>query len=171
MATTEFSPITDEHSLYILMSSDETPGASELAEFIDEGAHFDEVTIALPSGDVGEPYVAQVLYDGDRPPIRIEMCSAPQRLALVREVSELLDRVPEDAEVNAESVDHARGTLPSMRQILRLVVDRETLTEEAWEMLDCLEAYLASKYSGLVYAPGDGLFDAKLQPIVRRLIR
>jgi hypothetical protein len=34
-------------------------------------------------------------------------------------------------------------------------------------MLDCLEAYLAKKLSGIVYAPDDGFYDEALQPIYK----
>jgi hypothetical protein len=34
-------------------------------------------------------------------------------------------------------------------------------------MCDIIEHFLADRCDGLIYAPGDGIFDAKLQPIVR----
>jgi hypothetical protein len=65
-------------------------------------------------------------------------------------------------------VEGARRVLPSVVEVIGIVMDEETMTEEAWVMVDCLEAYFAREHAGLVYAPGDGVFDARLQPIHRR---
>jgi hypothetical protein len=55
--------------------------------------------------------------------------------------------------------------LVTSREIIE--IDYSGLTDAAWEMLDCLEAYLAKKLSGIVYAPEDGFYDENLQPICK----
>ncbi len=51
------------------------------------------------------------------------------------------------------------------KQIIAIEIDYLGLTNAAWKMLDCLEAYLAKKLSGIVYAPYDGFYDEELQLI------
>ncbi len=46
-------------------------------------------------------------------------------------------------------------------------INPATLTEPAWELLSCLESYLSKKHRGLIYAAGDGVYDANLTLIVK----
>jgi hypothetical protein len=55
--------------------------------------------------------------------------------------------------------------LATTKQVIAIEIDYSGLTDAAWEMVDCLEAYLAKKLSGIVYAPEDGFYDENLQPI------
>lgn len=57
--------------------------------------------------------------------------------------------------------------LVEAKQTFTLDVDREGLTEEAWEMCDFIEHFIANRCDGLVWAPGDGIFDVKLQPVAK----
>jgi hypothetical protein len=55
--------------------------------------------------------------------------------------------------------------LTATKQVIAIEIDYSGLTDAAWEMLDCLEAYLAKNLSGIVYAPEDSFYDENLQPI------
>jgi hypothetical protein len=57
--------------------------------------------------------------------------------------------------------------LVEAKQTFTLDVDQEGLTDEAWEMCDFIEHFIADQCDGLIWAPGDGIFDAKLQPIAK----
>jgi predicted RNA binding protein YcfA (HicA-like mRNA interferase family) len=57
--------------------------------------------------------------------------------------------------------------LATSKQIIAIEIDYFELTDAAWEMLDCLEAYLAKKLFGIVYAPEDGFYDEPLQPLYK----
>ena len=60
-----------------------------------------------------------------------------------------------------------KRSLVEAKQTFTLDIDQEGLTEEAWEMCDFIEHFIANRCDGLVWAPGDGIFDAKLQPIAK----
>ena len=57
--------------------------------------------------------------------------------------------------------------LVEANQVFTLDIDQLALTDEAWEMCDFIEHYLAVRCDGLIYAPVDGIFDAKLQPLAK----
>jgi hypothetical protein len=60
-----------------------------------------------------------------------------------------------------------RRRLVEAPQTFTLDVDQEGLTDEAWEMCDFVERFIAGQCDGLIWARGDGIFDATLQPIVK----
>ena len=60
-----------------------------------------------------------------------------------------------------------RRSIIDAKQVFTLDVNPDGLTEEAWEMCDFIEHFIASRCDGLIWAPGDGIFDAKLQPIAK----
>jgi len=161
-------PITDERLFFVLLRSDEFPLAREIVEFVEEGVYFEEDPEFMPSldelGDVPLEQLA-IVFDADRPPVIITRCNAAELEQTLREVKTLLETMPDEPN---ERINTALETLPGSRHLVRFSVDAETLTEEAWAMLDSLEAHLARTYRGLIYAQGDGVFDADLQPIHRR---
>lgn len=55
--------------------------------------------------------------------------------------------------------------LTTTQQVIAIDIDSQGLTDAGWEMLDCLEAYLAKRLSGIIYAPEDGFYNDQLQPI------
>jgi hypothetical protein len=56
---------------------------------------------------------------------------------------------------------------PTYEQVLSLGVDHSSLTDEAWEMCDFIEHFIADRCDGLIYAPGEAIFDANLQPVAK----
>jgi hypothetical protein len=48
-------------------------------------------------------------------------------------------------------------------QMLVIEMNREQISEEAWTMLDAIEARLAKKYDGIVYTQEGAFFDASLK--------
>lgn len=57
--------------------------------------------------------------------------------------------------------------LATSLQVIALEIDPAGLTDDGWAMLDCLEAYLASRLSGIIYAPDDGFCNRHLQPVYK----
>jgi hypothetical protein len=60
-----------------------------------------------------------------------------------------------------------RMRLIEARQVFSVDVDQDGLTEEAWEMCDFIEHFIASQCDGLIWARGDGIFDANLQLVAK----
>ena len=60
-------------------------------------------------------------------------------------------------------VSPMQAPAPQRVRMFGIEIDRDYLTENAWAMLDALEAYLAGNLMGLVYAPEDGFYGSGLQ--------
>jgi len=161
-------PITDEQLIFLLLRGSTFPTGRELAEFVEEGVYFDDDPRFIPGLDeLDDAPLEQltIVWDEDRPPVIIQRVSPAELEQTVGEVKKLLQTLPEEPN---ERIHSALDALPKSRHLVRITVDAETMTDEAWAMLDSLEAHLARTYAGLVYVPGDGVFDADLQPIYRR---
>jgi hypothetical protein len=75
------------------------------------------------------------------------------------EIREELQGIPPRA---AEGL---RAHLADTKRIFAIEVDQPNLSEEAWEMVDALERFLAARCDGIMYAPDDGFFDPSLERI------
>lgn len=140
--------------------------SNEITDFIRDGWYFDE----LPNFEVQPSAEAEdethwtfitVHYQGDKRPIRIELNVNDQLLQ--QEIEEAIDIISQSGQLNQQQ--DLIQKLSTTKQVIAIEIDRSELTDPAWEMLDCLEAYLAKKLSGIVYAPEDGFYDENLQPI------
>lgn len=81
-----------------------------------------------------------------------------------------VDGIDEDIEDDFDSrpLDPApQRQLVEANQVFTLDIDQLALTDEAWEMCDFIEHYRAVRCDALIYAPVDGIFDAKLQPLAK----
>ena len=58
-----------------------------------------------------------------------------------------------------ETVTRLRAT----RQVIGIEFAPDLLDDDAWEMLDIVQAFIAREYDGLLFTP-DGVYDAQLQP-------
>ena len=102
-----------------------------------------------------------VHYQTKKRPVRIEL-NLNDKL-LQQEIDEVIDIISQSRQLNQQQALIQK--LAASQQIIAIEIDYSGLTDAAWEMLDCLEAYLAKKLSGIVYAPEDGFYDEDLQPI------
>ena len=138
--------------------------SENIEEFVDEGAYFDEtpaIEVERRAADGSWESIA-IRYDPSRRPI-ILWCNVDDGL-LREEVDEILEELrnePLDAPP-ARIADRLRSSTVAYA----FEVDAEGLGDEAWAMVDSLEAHLARECDGIVYAPGDGFFDAELRPIL-----
>jgi hypothetical protein len=135
-----------------------------IGQFILDGAYLDtqpEFTPAL--NDVESRLLNwerfEIRYDVDQHPI-ILMSNIGDNL-FEAERAELIDLIPRlvDAPIQYGLIDN----LMTAAQVIVIQLDRENLSDEAWEMLDALEAYLAETLAGLVYAPDDGFYGSGLE--------
>lgn len=79
------------------------------------------------------------------------------------ELTEIRGELPDGPR---SSVERVKESLDQTKQVIAIEVDPGALTEYAWAMIDCVEAHLAKRLNGIVYAPGDGFFDERLRPIL-----
>lgn len=142
--------------------------SNEITDFIRDGWYFDE----SPNFEVQPSAEAQdethwksitVHYQTNKRPIRIEL-NLNEKL-LQQEIDEAIDIISQSRQVNQQQ--NLMQKLATSKQIIAIEIDYSGLTDAAWEMLDCLESYLAQKLSGIVYAPDDGFYDENLQPIYK----
>ncbi|ATB29707.1 hypothetical protein MEBOL_003162 [Melittangium boletus DSM 14713] len=51
------------------------------------------------------------------------------------------------------------------RQLITIEVEPLRMTDDAWEMLDATEAFVARSRDGVVFVSGEAVYDAALQPL------
>jgi hypothetical protein len=153
--------------LRVFCQSSELLPSSAITDFIKDGCFFE----IIPSFEINQDDDSLVKewrsivihYQPQKRPIVIERNIND---ALLRaEINELIDTLK-----MVKSENHLTSIIDQVtnsQQIIVIDVDPLGLTESGWEMVDCLEAFLASHLSGLVYAPESGVFDAQLQPLYK----
>jgi hypothetical protein len=104
-----------------------------------------------------------VHYQASKRPVRIELNVNDQLLQ--QEIEETIEVIRKSGQLNQQQ--NLIEKLAASKQVIAIEIDYSGLTDTAWEMIDCLEAYLAKKLSGIVYAPDDGFYDEELQPIYK----
>ena len=152
--------------LRVFCQSSELVPISEITDFIQNGCYFEEqlrfvVRKVKPDAEETHWQSLTVHYETGKRPIAIERNVNDQLLH--QEVNETIEilKLSEPSRQLSEIIDKLRTT----KQIIAIEIDFDGLTDAGWEMLDCLEAHLASILSGIVYAPSDGFYDGHLQPI------
>jgi hypothetical protein len=154
--------------LRIFGRSAQTITRREIATFITAGTFFDSEPRFDPppdspeSGD--ESWTAfTVQYDSQKRPVRFERNLGDALLQ--EEVQEVLFVLGKSRETRARQ--EVERTIRGAVQVISLEVNREAASEDCWEMLDSVQAFLAEKCDGIVYAPDEGFFDKKLRPLHR----
>jgi hypothetical protein len=141
--------------------SDRSVGARELAVQIREAESFETAPRLVPAEEsLGDDWQRlEVHYQAGRPPVVIDSVPGErlaERLAGLRQ--ELAA-----ARVSPDLLARLDGT----RQIFTIEVVKPSLTDEAWDMLDALEGWLAAALEGMLYAPHDGLYDSDLRLLLK----
>jgi hypothetical protein len=150
--------------LRILCRSDSPIGCDDIEQFITDGAYFDSDPhfVRTPPGADADWHRLEVSYEADRRPIVMENTPAGDLL------SEELDEIREVATGLAPAAARTiTQHLDAVRRIIAIEIDRARLTDDAWEMVDALESFLARHLDGILYAPDDGFYDADLRPIAK----
>jgi len=129
---------------------------SEVTSFIEDGVYFEDVRFDPLPGEAEEDWQRlTIFYQPEKRPI-----------VLHKNVNDALVR-KEIAEISAETPAGEIGRrLQGTAQMVAIEIGSlSTLTDEAWEMLDSLEAYLAQTYDGIIFVGGEGFYDAALQKL------
>lgn len=153
--------------LRVFCQSAELLPSQEIAEFIQNGYFFDEMPRFTVNHDVANTsenawQSIHINYQNGKRPIIIQRNVSDRLLQQeIQEITKNLNYSPEVIQ-NNQIIQHLCNT----KQIIAFEIDFNGLTDAGWEMLDCLEAYLASKLTGIIYAPDDGFYNEQLQPIL-----
>jgi hypothetical protein len=149
--------------LRILCRSDAPVTADDVEEFVREGVYFDpdpEFSRAPAGTDESDPLALTIRYAPRKRPVILSGTGpGPELDEELADIREQVANLPPDVRGRIQS------HLDQTRQVIAIEVDRDRLTEDAWDMLDHLQAHLASVRDGILYAPDDGFYDAELQPI------
>jgi hypothetical protein len=144
----------------------ETLTRQQIGEWIEEGIYFDhtpEFDPPLNSAEAGAP-------EWDRLVIRYAAAKRPVVLVRSRATTGIEEKEEIEEEIDEDFVlppldSVLKNRIVEARQVFILDVNPESLTEEAWDMCDSIERFIASRCDGLIWAGGDGLFDANLQRV------
>jgi hypothetical protein len=154
--------------LRVFCQSPQLLSSNEITDFIRDGWYFDEpphfeVQPSAEAEDETHWKFINVHYQTNKRPVRIELNVNDQLLA--SEIEETIEVIRKSGKLNQQQ--NLVEKLAASKQIIAIEIDHSGLTDAVWEMLDSLEAYLAKKLSGIVYAPEDGFYDENLQPIYK----
>ena len=138
---------------------------ADVAEFIRDGIFFGQPLTFEPSDAperVGQAdwENLSISYDRERRPIIVWRHSRGAILA--SDIAEALEVL---SSADAPGVSDLVERLQNSSVVYAFEVSEDSLSGDAWTMLDALEAHLARTCDGIVHAPGDGFFDADLRPI------
>jgi hypothetical protein len=154
--------------LRVFCQSPQLVPSHEIINFIRNGWYFDEPPNfeVQPSAEVEDETrwkFITVHYQTNKRPVRVELNVNDQLLQ--QEIEETIEVIRKSGQLNQQQ--NLVEKLTASKQVIAIEIDYLGLTDAAWEMLDCLEAYLAKKLSGIAYAPDDGFYDENLQPIYK----
>jgi hypothetical protein len=153
--------------LYIYCRSQSPINRQEITEFIEEGVYFDEDPRYEPPAQFGENQgdnwdSFNLYYQDNKNPVTFYRNAQAESLRYEIEVA--VDDVEMSGKTSKEQslIRH----LEACQQLIKVEIDRSDLTEDAWDLINNLERYLAKEYGGVVYAPDDGFYDHNLRLIL-----
>lgn len=153
---------------YVFCQSPQLVPSREITDFIRDGRYFDEpphfeVQLNRKATDENQWKLITVHYQTDKRPVFIELNANDQ--ILQQEIEETIDIIRKSGQLNQQQ--NLVQKLTASKQVITIETVQSYLTDAAWEMLDCLEAYLAKRLSGIVYVLDDSFYDENLQPIYK----
>ena len=149
----------------ILCRSDAKLSQKNLAEFIIEGVYFAEAPtfsqdILTYGEDSNDFRILEVHYKTGKKPVLIERYAADTNL--FAEIVEEKKLIFESAKTASRNIT---DEIKNAAQVLCISFDEESVDDEVWLMLDCVEAFICRTLDGLIFTD-DGVFDQSLQQIV-----
>jgi hypothetical protein len=149
----------------IFCQSAKTLTRRELADFIIDGVYFDQNLRFEPFNDSTEIArldwdMLHVHYEIDKRPIIFQRNIRDE--VVQEEIKEILRELAGSNAPNA-----IIQNLSATYQIIAIEYKSESLTDDAWAMMDSVEAYLAQRLDGIIFVSGEGLYDKKLQLIYK----
>lgn len=148
----------------IICTSDTKITVDEIIQFLQDGFFIEQPPQYVRDRDE--------IYDGGR----LLIIHDPQKRPIIvagnlqdelfqREIDEFLEVLERVTDEDAKT--QLRMHLTQSKQIIAIEIAPQNLSQDAWHMLDSLEAYFARQLQGIVYAPDDGFFDDSLTAIYR----
>jgi hypothetical protein len=138
----------------------------QIGEWIEEGIYFDhtpEFDPPLNSAEASAPewdtFVTR--YAAAKRPVVVVRHGATAGMEEKEEMEEEI----EEQFVWPPLDSVLKNRIVEAKQVFILDVNPDSLTEEAWEMCDSIERFIASRCDGLIWAKDDGIFDANLQRV------
>jgi hypothetical protein len=153
------------HYLRVLCRSAHPLTRKEIGEFIREGYFFKGPPRFEP--DLDHPFATHA--DWARFEIHPPDATHPVILhratpsVLASSVDEIIQTLRDAALESSHSALIQR--IRDSQQLITLEFEPTRMTEETWEMLDTTEAHVARACDGVVFAPGEGVYDSALQPL------
>jgi hypothetical protein len=138
-----------------------------LAEFADEYDFENQVIFepALDSSEIEDPSWKSltIRYDPAKRPLAIERnVGDPLMHEEIKEILSILN-ISRESKGKQRVADHLKATT----QTVSIEVGLAGLTDDAWEMVDGAEAFLARTYDGIVYDSDGRFFDSRLKQFYR----
>lgn len=135
-----------------------------MARFICDGVFFDHQPTFIPADALrrtaAEEWTSlQVVHDPEKRPIILWRSAGGNLLA--EDIAEATQALSSSAD--SVALPGLADSLSETSVIYAFEVNESSLTDDAWNMLDALEAHLARTCDGIVYSPGDGFLDADLK--------
>jgi hypothetical protein len=136
----------------------------QLGEWIEEGTFFNDTPEFDPPLNSAEASAPE--WDS----FVIRYAAAERPVVVVRNgaTAGIEDKKEIEEEIEEEFVlppldSDLKNRIVEAKQVFILDVNPDSLTEEAWEICDSIEHFIASRCDGLIWAKDDGVFDANLQ--------
>ena len=138
----------------------------QIGQRVEEGTFFDdtpEFDPPLNSAEADAPEWGRfvIRYAVDKRPVVVVRdagaAGTEEKQEIEEEIEEEFVLPPLDSVLKDRIVE--------AKQVFTLDVNPVSLTEEAWEMCDIIEHFIATRCDGLIWAKDDGIFDANLQRV------
>ena len=147
----------------LLSTSSDCISAQELTEFVVQGAYFADPVFASPEsgrGAVRGRHVVSIRYDSDRRPVDVWHNVHDDLVAdEVQQAHEALASSQAPQDVRQRVSVH----LSLVTAVVAFEIDAARLSDDAWEMLDSMEAHLARRLNSVIYVVDEGFFDQNLK--------
>ena len=143
--------------IHVFCRSSDALSLGEVMDFIQDGVFFDDAPEIRGDNERGATsWAIDVIYDAQIRPVQISFGEADETTSAT--IEELLEEHSPAEPALAERLRQTRQEL-----VLHFSSD---ISDDCWAMLDCLEAFVARKLDGVVYA-SEGIYDQELQPLWR----
>src|SRR5260370_31213817 len=139
--------------------------SKQIGEWIEEGIYFDHTPEFDPPLNSAEASALEwdsfvIRYAAAKRPV-VVVRSGPT--AGIGEKQEIEEEIEE--EFGLPPLDSVlKNRIVEAKQVFILDVNPDSLTEEAWEMCDSIERFIASRCDGLIWAKDAAISDANLHP-------
>jgi hypothetical protein len=141
----------------------------DILAFIEEGCYFDQAPRYEPGAeeisaeDTSWEELTIHYQSGKRPVVIRHYC---EREAIAENIAEAVEEI-EDAKAPQHQAENISRRIGNSQQVLILEIGDTGVTEDCWEMLDNLQAYIAREWDGIIFASGEAIYDAMLEPILK----